>query len=505
MSSFGEFFPIGSRIVAVMDASIPAPEICRRARLARDPRFDGRFYVGVLTTGIYCRPVCPARPPAEDNVRYFATAATAQDAGYRPCLRCRPEAARRLPEWTLGSATVIRALRLIDAGYLDGRTVSDLAAELAVSQRHLDRLFREQLGTTPKSLGRVRRVQLAKRLIDQSRLPLAELAMRAGYGSVRRFNDEIRSTFGRPPRALRRGGAASAQESPESISLHLPVREPYDAQWVFSFLAARSLPGLEEVDGLEYRRRLSGTEGCWLKVRWQDAGLCLEVPRSFGGNLAGLLQRVRRIFDLDADPEAITAALGAEPRLEDVVREHPGLRVPGAWNGFETTVRAILGQQVSVARATAMAGALCREFGGGDFPGPDALAEADVAAIGMPGQRGAAIRALARGVAAGDLVLDDGADFEELEERLLAIPGLGPWTVGYVSMRVARNPDAFPDKDWVVLKALDASPSAARQTADGWRPWRAYGVVYLWKLAERLRASGEWRGRGARRPLAADG
>jgi AraC family transcriptional regulator of adaptative response / DNA-3-methyladenine glycosylase II len=223
--------------------------------------------------------------------------------------------------------------------------------------------------------------------------------------------------------------------------------------------------------------------------------LDVEVPRSHGGSLAGLLQRVRRIFDLDADPEVISEALAADARLEHVVREYPGLRVPGAWSGFETSVRAILGQQVSVARATSLAAALCREFGGGDFPEPEALAEADVAAIGMPGQRGAAIRALARGVATRDLVLDESADFEELEARLLDIPGLGPWTVGYVSMRVARNPDAFPDKDWVVLKALGASPSAARQTADAWRPWRAYGVVTLWKLAERLRSSGEWRTR----------
>jgi len=477
-----------------METSIPAPEVCRRARLARDPRFDGRFYVAVLTTGIYCRPICPARPPAEENVRYFATAASAQDSGYRPCLRCRPEAARRLPEWTLASATVIRALRLIDAGYLDERTVGDLAAELGVSQRHLDRLFSDELKTTPKSLARVRRLHLAKRLIDHSRLPLADVAMRAGYGSVRRFNDELLKTFGRSPRALRRNGREVAAEAAGAFSLHLPVREPYDQEWVFGFLGARALPGVEEVSGLTYQRRVpvEGAAPDWVRVRWAGDGLELTVPAALGGSLAALLQRVRRIFDLDSDPEVIAAALAEDARLATLVREHPGLRVPGAWSGFETTVRAILGQQVSVARATSLATMLCREFGGGDFPSPEALAVADVAAIGIPGQRAAAVCSVARDVAEGRLVLDESADNAELESRLLAISGVGPWTVGYVSMRVARNPDAFPERDWVVLKALGTANAEARAAAEAWRPWRAYGVMYLWKLAARLRESGAW-------------
>ncbi len=471
---------------------IPAPEICRSARLARDPRFDGRFYVAVVTTGIYCRPVCPARTPAEENVRYFSTAATAQDAGYRPCLRCRPETARRLPEWTLSSQTVIRALRLIDGGFLDEARVEELAAQLGVSKRHLDRLFQSELSTTPKSLGRLRRVQLAKRLIDQSSLPLAEVAMRAGYGSVRRFNDEVRATFGRPPRELRRRRVSRNGDA--HFALRLPVREPYDADWVFSFLETRALPGLEEVEGFCYRRRLfeAGEPRGWLEARWEQEGLAVNVPAAVTGSLAELLRRVRRVFDLDADSDVIDAALGADAELGPAVSTWPGLRVPGAWDGFETTVRAVLGQQVSVARATALAGSLCERFGAGAFPGPAQLADADVAAIGMPGQRGAAIRGLARAVLDGTLTLDETADFEGLAETLTAQKGIGPWTAGYIGMRVAKDPDAFPDSDWVVLKGLGVTPAGARRLASAWQPWRAYAVMLLWRRARQQRLDGRW-------------
>jgi len=461
--------------------------------MARDPRFDGRFIVAVLTTGIYCRPVCPARTPAEENVRYFATPASAQDAGYRPCLRCRPETARRLPEWTLGSQTVIRALRLIDAGYLDDRSVADLAEALDVSKRHLDRLFQDQLQTTPKSLGMIRRVQLAKRLIDHSSLAFGQLALSAGYGSVRRFNDEVRSTFGRSPRSLR-GTSGKRADGGQVLRLKLPVREPYNRRWVFGFLEKRALPGLEEVTGFEYRRCLTPQERQpqWLKVAWQDEGLALDVPAAAAGDLAELLRRVRRVFDLDADSDVIDERIAADDRLRDIVRSEPGLRVPGAWDGFETTVRAILGQQVSVARATELAGRLCAEFGDGAFPNAQQLADADIAAIGMPGARAEAIRNLSRGVLGGDLQLDDGADFAQLSAGLQSLRGIGAWTAGYVGMRVAKDPDAFPDADWVVLKALAATPAAARQLADCWRPWRAYAVMYLWKLADLARQAGSW-------------
>ncbi len=481
-----------SRFTAITVSMIPAPEVCRSARVARDPRFDGRFIVAVLTTGIYCRPICPARTPAEANVRYFPTPASAQDAGYRPCLRCRPETARRLPEWTLGSQTVIRALRLIDAGFLDECSVAELAAALNVSVRHLDRLFDEQLQTTPKSLAMMRRIHLAKRLIDGSNLAFSRVALQSGYGSVRRFNDEVRSTFGRSPRELRKARKAGSQE--DRLLLQLPVREPYNRDWVFGFLEKRALPGIEEVRGLCYRRCLSPSapQPAWLTVHWHGSGLQLEVPSSAAGDFAALLHRVRRVFDLDADPEVIDARIAEDAVLRGMVAEHPGLRVPGAWDGFETAVRAILGQQVSVARATELAVRLCQQYGGGGFPEPAALVDADIASIGMPGARAEAIRRLAAGVLSGELQLDDGADFDTLAQNLQNIRGIGAWTAGYVGMRVAKNPDAFPESDWVVLKALAATPAAARRHARQWQPWRSYGVMYLWKQAELSRQAGTW-------------
>ena len=483
---------------------LPEPEVCQRARVARDPRFDGRFYVGVLTTGIFCRPVCPARLPAEENVRYFPSSASAQDAGFRPCLRCRPETARRLPEWTLASQTVVRGMRLIDAGYLDGHGVQDLAGRMGISTRHLNRRFLEELQATPKSLARARRVQLAKRLIDESNLSLAEVAMHAGFGSVRRFNDELKQSYGRPPRELRRSGTSApeassseAAEDEDVITLQLPVRAPYHADWVFGFLEQRALPGIEEVTGHEYRRALfrAGKPAGWLRVRWQDEGLAVTVPGTRLDALGDVLARVRRVFDLDADPAAVEAVLGQDPLLRERLALDPGLRVPGAWDGFEIAVRAILGQQVSVARARVLAVALCECYGGGDFPEPEALVEADVASIGMPGKRAEAVRVLARAVHDGRLHLDEGAEPEQLSEVLQTMPGIGPWTAGYIGMRVARDPDAFPDNDWVVLKVLGLKGASSRQRAEvqqraqAWRPWRSYAVMVLWRIAASQRAS----------------
>lgn len=467
---------------------LPEREVCQRARLARDPRFDGRFYIGVLTTGIYCRPVCPARMPAEENVRYYQTPAAAQDAGFRPCLRCRPETARRLPEWTVASQTVVRGMRLIDAGFLDSEPVQTLAGRLGISSRHLNRLFLDELQATPKSLARARRVQLAKRLIDNSSLPLAEVAMRSGFGSIRRFNDEIRDAYRRPPRELRRSLDAPPDED---IVLHLPVRAPYHTDWVFGFLEARALPGLEEVVDGEYRRALfvDGERKGWLRVAWEKDGLRLAVPPAGVEHLGDLLARVRRVFDLDADPAAIETVLSEDPLLAPCIQRNPGLRVPGAWDGFEIAVRAILGQQVSVARARNLAMDLCERFGAGDFPSPAALVDADVSVIGMPGKRGEAVRALAGAVLSGEVQLDEGAEPGLLTESLRGLPGIGPWTAGYVGMRVARDPNAFPDADWVVLKVLGEKAAAARTRAEAWQPWRAYAVMVLWCIEGERRLS----------------
>ncbi len=469
VSGFGELERFAMAYIGPM---LPAPDICRRARISRDLRFDGHFVVGVLTTGVFCRPICPARTPAEENVRYFATSAAAIEAGYRPCLRCRPERESPRPAWTIGSETVVRAVRMIDSGYLGGRPVRSLAAELGVGERHLNRLFREELGTTPKGLARMRRIALAKRLVDETHLAMADVARAAGYGSVRRFNDEFSRVFRRPPSAVRR---KHASESASRIRLRLPAREPFDADWVFSFLARRALAGLEGVHGLTYWRRVGDDR---ISVSCRDGALVLEVPSVLADKSADLLARVRRVFDLDADPEAIESHLLAFPELA-LARAARGIRVPGVWDGFEGAVRAILGQQVSIDRATDLASSLVETFGDGGFPAAPALADADVAAIGIPGTRAAAVRHLARAVLdRGDAFLLDPPAAREI---LLGIDGIGPWTAEYVAMRVARDPDAFPASDWAVRKVLGVNARCALQRAEPWRPWRAYAVMYLWR------------------------
>jgi AraC family transcriptional regulator of adaptative response / DNA-3-methyladenine glycosylase II len=466
---------------------LPEPDVCERARLSRDPRFDGRFFVGVVTTGIYCRPICPARPPARDNVRFYASAAAAQDAGYRPCLRCRPENAARLPEWCISSRSVLRGLRLIDSGLLDRGQAAQLADRLGMSQRHMNRLFSQELGATPKSLAQTRRRQLAKRLIDASDAPLAQVALQAGYGSVRRFNDDMLKVYGRSPRLLRAARRCRRRSVPGSLQFRLPFRLPFNAQWMFAFLRRRALPGLEQVDTGCYRRRI--TDRCgqyhWINVTAEEEALVLCVPADPAIDLADVIARVRRVFDLDADSGVVDAHLAGDPRLAEVVRGYPGLRVPGAWDGFETAVRAVLGQQVSVGRATALGRRLMEAYGDGGFPTAEVLSRAAPAEIGMPGRRGAAISSLAAMVAQGDLALDDGADANVLQDRLCAITGIGPWTAAYVAMRIAKDPDAFPHGDWVVLKVLGATPGEARRISSAWQPWRSYAVMYLWKLSER--------------------
>ncbi|HEX7037654.1 MAG TPA: AlkA N-terminal domain-containing protein [Pseudomonadales bacterium] len=494
---------------------LPAHDICERARLSRDPRFDGAFFIGVVTTGIYCRPVCPVRPPAPENVRYYPSAAAAEEAGFRPCRRCLPERAARVPEWCIGSCTVIRGLRLIDAGWLDEQDSGALAARLGVSARHLNRLFRDERGATPKSIAMSRRRALAKRLIDETDLPLAEVALQAGYRSLRRFNDDVRRCFGREPRAIRAASRLRPRAPLEpGITLRLPVRTPYNADWVFDFLRRRALAGFEQVDGQVYRRRVFDDAGRehWITVSWTGSGLTLQVPPAGTLKLGDILPRVRRVFDLDAEPRTIDADLGADPVLAPVVAEHPGLRVPGAWDGFEIAVRAVLGQQVSVERATALADRLLARYGPRCLQEPEVLAAANPAEIGLPGRRGEAISRLAREVVAGRLDLHDGADAAGLTAALCAIPGIGPWTAGYVAMRVARDPDAFPVNDWVVSKMLERDPAGAAgaraaaagrpgSRADAWRPWRAYAVMYLWKRAQLEREAAPSRPRRRRSDL----
>ena len=469
MSEYGEDDSVGSIIVRAM---LPSLDICRRAHAARDRRFDGRFVVGVLSTGVFCRPICPARMPRPDNTRYFASPAAALAQGYRPCRRCRPETAPAAPAWSLGSDTALRALRLVEEGFLDHRCIGDLAAAVGVGSRHLRRLFAEEVGVGPAALGRARRLLLAVRLLDDSDLTITNVAMAAGYGSVRRFNAEFRATFGAPPNARRRTRAG--RPAPAPLVLRQAFRAPYHADWTFSFLRNRAIPGLESVPGHCYRRRV-GTDA-WVEARLDGDTLRVSIPAAAVHEAAGLLARMRRLFDLDADPAAIDAHLA--PTLAPLVDAARGLRVPGVWDAFEGATRAILGQQVSVQRATVLATTLCERFADGTFPTPAALAHAEVAAIGMPGTRGQAISALARRtLAEGDGWLKDAAT---LRTGFAEIRGLGPWTAEYAAMRVGRDPDAFPDSDWGVLKTLDCTAAAARRWAEPCRPWRAYATMHLW-------------------------
>ncbi|MBX5481768.1 MAG: DNA-3-methyladenine glycosylase 2 family protein [Myxococcaceae bacterium] len=459
------------------------PDTCYRALKSRDVRFDGRFFTAVKTTGIYCRPICPAKTPLRRNVTFFACAAAAEEAGFRPCRRCRPDAAPRTPTWMGASATVSRALRLIEEGALDGGSVEALAERVGVGSRQLHRLFTEHLGTSPVRIARSHRAHFARALLDATDWPVAKVAHEAGFGSVRRFNEVIRAAFGAPPTELRRERARTA-----GLTLRLALRPPYDWDALLSFLAPRAIPGVEHIDAGVYRRTF---DGGWLQVR-PDEGhalvLTVTPTRPLRGELMAITRRIRRMFDLNADPLAIAAVLSADPLLAPSVRARPGLRVPGAWDPFETCVRAILGQQVSVRAATTLSGRLVERFGtqidGGPlglthhFPTPAKLERAAIESIGVPRARAECIRAIAR--AAGTLSEPAGS-LDALIARLTALPGIGPWTAHYLAMRVFREPDAFPSGDLVLRKAAQTStPRALEARAESWRPWRAYAAMHLW-------------------------
>ena len=479
----------------LIESALPPLEVCRQARLSRDSRFDGHFFIGVLSTGVYCRPICPARTPNEANVRYYPSAAAASEAGYRPCLRCRPEAAPSRPEWSLASDTVLRGLRMIEAGYLNDNGAAALAESLGVSERHLSRLFAQELGAAPRTIAGLCRANLARNLLLGTSLNHAEVAHHAGFGSLSRFNHEIRRIFQCSPSQLR---SRSKSRMPAVVTLHLPVGQPYDFDWVFVYLSRRALVGVEEVTGepgaWRFRRRLHAPQNAvedeaWVQVDQADDGLCVTFPLGHEP-LYQLLQRVRRVFDLQADGSVIHEFLAEQDELAAWVTQAPGLRVVGAWDGYETAVRAVLGQQVSVQRGTELANRMMASYGNGAFPAPEQLVHRDVAELGMRGRRGRAIARLAQLVADGLLVVDEFVDADDLQRQLQSIDGIGPWTANYIRMRAGKDPDAFPDNDWVVLKQLGSTAAQARRTAEAWRPWRAYALMYLWYAAGQRRAAG---------------
>jgi AraC family transcriptional regulator, regulatory protein of adaptative response / DNA-3-methyladenine glycosylase II len=548
-------------------------DTCYRAVVARDPRFDGRFFTGVTSTGIYCRPICPARTPARHNMRFFPHAGAAEAAGFRACRRCRPEASPGSPDWNARADLAARAVRLIADGYADEHGISGLARRLAVTDRHLRRLLLAELGTTPIALARTTRLQTARRLLAETDMPVTEIAFASGFASVRQFNASFREAYGRPPTALRarvprpkrrpgRGappgapatggrqvpdgsgmagqepdGQGTAGPSPDGqrvvragvagqeprgdmaadgtwLTLRLACREPFDGWSLLRFLAARAIPGVEEVADGRYARtvRVPGGSGIVELMpppaqgggngraapagRASGAQVLLRVRLTSLRGIGQVVSRCRQLFDLDADPQAIAAALAADEVLAPLVAARPGLRVPGAYDGFELAVRAVIGQQVSVRGASTLTGRLAARHGArldgatgpaGPppvlFPRPADLANADLAGLGLTTARQATLRALAAACAAGRLNLDPGTDPEETAARLAELPGVGPWTVAYVLMRTG-DPDAFPGSDLGLRRSMERLGIEPAR-ADRWRPWRAYAALHLWAaLAE---------------------
>lgn len=469
-----------------------------RARLARDPRFDGKFYIGVITTGVYCRPICRARTSKESNVRYFPTAAAAAEAGFRPCLRCRPESSPGTAAWFGTRNTVSRALRLIEEAGLEDDRVETLAQRLGIGSRHLRRLFLRHLGATPAAVMQTRRLHFAKKLIDETNLPMTEIAMAAGFGSVRRFNAAIRKTYQRTPTQIRRLAISPELVRENEYVFRLSYRPPYNWKALLSYLARHAAPGLEAVEDNKYRRTISlnGAPGC-IEVAFRPESDELILRTQFGDSrrLFAIVERVRGMFDLNADWSVIAATLSHDPMLRPIIENSPGVRVPGCWDGFELTTRAILRQQVSVAAATTMVSRIARAFGRavpfGEklnrlFPTPQDLADADFSrkGIGLPKARLASIQALARSVCRGEISFEQFNDPEILLKKLLDIPGIGNWTVQYVAMRVLREPDAFPPENLGWIRALGLRKAAdLEDRSRAWRPWRSYAAMHLWNMA----------------------
>ncbi len=492
-------------------------DVCSRALRTRDARFDGRFYTAVKTTGIYCRPICPARTPKLENCLFLPSAGAAHELGFRPCLRCRPESAPGSAGWQGTRSTVSRALRLIAEGGLDTDGVDELADRLGVGARQIRRLFARHLGASPVSVAQAHRILFAKKLLDETALSVGDVALAAGFRSIRRFNEVFRGTYARAPSELRR----ARRSDPAGVSLKLPFSPPYDWPAMIEFLAARAIPGVESVALEEYRRafRMGPATG-HLAVRAVPGAhhLAATIRTSDVAALPAIVARLRRLFDLDVNAAAVDEHLARDARLSRFVRARPGVRVPGAWDDFELAVRAVVGQQISVAAATTIAGRIAA-FGapvGGEerapgasivFPSAKELAFLSLDGIGLTRARARALQELARAVAEEPRVLEGGDSLEESVGRLLRLPGIGQWTAHYVAMRALREPDAFPASDLGLVKALAEkegdrpSPRTVLDTAERWRPFRAYAAMRLWLQGTPRERSG----RGPTSPVAIRG
>ena len=525
--------------------AIPDDEICYRAVAGRDPRFDGWIYVGVTSTGIYCRPSCPAKTPQQQNCRFFAAAGAAQQAGFRACRRCRPDVVPGSPLWNPRADVVARAMRLIADGMVDRDGVSGLAEAVGYSERQLNRLLIAEVGAGPLAIARAQRAQTARMLIENTDLRMADVAFAAGFASVRQFNDTVLQVYGRAPSALRRTptpGRSGAMARPPMITLRLPVRQPFAADPLFDFLALRAIRGIEHAEDDGRTRRF--TRSCTLP---HGAGVVSLIMDERAGkltatlrlddlrDLAAAVSKIRRLLDLDADPEAVDGTLGRDPQLGPAVAAMPGVRVPGVMSGDELAFRALIGQQISVAGAATTAASIVRQYGvplaapepvaehdhqpdaaadpaqrrgsgpSGDhhhsagsvgdtnqpdylFPTAAALAAADPETLPMPRARGRALVGMAAALAEGRIELSAGADRGEARSRLLELPGIGPWTAGYIAMRSLGDPDVLLTEDLVIRRELDRrglDPGGHPE----WAPWRSYATMRLWQTSHQEAAA----------------
>lgn len=470
------------------------------ARQSRDHRFDGRFFVGVLTTGIYCRPVCPVKVPKIENVQLYRTAAGASEAGFRPCLRCRPESSPGTPAWIGAPYKVSKALQLIARGCLDDDSVETLAQQLGIGSRQLSRLFHEYVGASPIVVAQTQRLHFAKKLIDETQLPLAEVCFAAGFGSVRRFNAVFQTTYGRSPKQLREKQKRALGKS-STIEVKLWYRPPLDWSSMLAYLEYRKIPGVEHVDiaAHSYARTIAIEDSVGdfcVQFSTSEPSLQLKINFPDTRHLFQIVEKVRLLFDLKADSEEIEKFFRRDPLLKKVAKNNPGSRVTGCWDGFEVTVRAILGQQVTVKAATTLVGRVAARHGNlytGSmpelshiFPSAGQLLNADLSNLGIVGQRILAIQAVAKEIEQGGLSFLGDTDTEQFVKSICKIKGIGEWTAHYVALRALNDPDAFPHGDLILRRAAAAegetlTPKQLLLRAESWKPWRAYAVILLWK------------------------
>ncbi|MGC1389211.1 MAG: AlkA N-terminal domain-containing protein [Steroidobacteraceae bacterium] len=478
-------------------------DACFRAVRARDRRFDGRFFTAVATTGIYCRPICPVRAPKRENMRFFSSAAAAEGAGFRPCLRCRPERAPGLAAVDAAGRLIGAAIAGIEEHALSNARVVDLAASLGISDRHLRRVTEAELGVSPIELAQTQRLLLAKRLLGETSLNLTDIAFASGFGSLRRFNALFKSRYGLNPRSLRKSSRGRrALSAADALRCQLDFRPPLAWGALLDYLRLRAIPGVEWADHTHYRRTVAidssqkGDVHGWIAVSLAKGGIALDVEmsQSLAPVIGAVIVRVKNLFDLGAAPDAVSALLSQDPMLARVVRRLPGLRVPGAFDGFELAVRAVLGQQVSVRAATTLAGRWAENFGAAiatpfselnrltpQAPRMACLAAENIAALGIVSSRARALIGLSQAVTERRVALSHAADIEEQIKALERVPGIGPWTAQYIAMRALRWPDAFPSGDLMLLKAAQIGKKELQERAEGWRPWRAYAAHYLWQ------------------------